>query len=152
MEVSIICLNAVVHEELAGEGILELNSRCTLRNTQIKLQASCIINEKSLDIRIPIFSEFSTGSLTNKINGYKHVSDQNISDILIPNDFTMLENTLNITKHNSHLKKLDTHDVHHYVTIYICIFSIVILFCLYICKNRIYMSRLSLPRVVDVAV
>lgn len=124
----VICNEVVNHEQLSGEGILELSPRCYLKNINFQLHANLELNNAP-QITIPKLkfennSDWGVQSINLEENSKFNVT-------FLAHNFREIENRLNATRDNLHLNSVNAHDVHHYTLIYSCMIGIMVLLFYY---------------------
>lgn len=132
-----ICNHAAFHNELQGEGILELNQNCLLSIKNIQLDEHKIYEDLSNEILIPKINhsaliKFHSEQL--KINKHE----------FIQSNFTELRQMLADTR-NFSIHKLNQHDVHHYFLIYIFVILFIVFAVVILVKYKAIKLRFPIP-------
>lgn len=107
------CDNEAIHDELQGEGILELNQKCTLSIKNIQLDSNRVFDESDNEIIVPKVDHSVLLEIqSNDLDYSKHD--------FIQSNFTELRDMLKDAGKN-HIHNLNRHDIHHYSAVYLII-------------------------------
>lgn len=138
---TVICGDRVVHDQLAGEGILRLQPQCTLGADKFHLISRISLANESNEMIIPEI-HIDSWDYHSPSTPPPHEFEGTTGNGETINE---LKRALNITRSHAHLSHYNYHDVHHYTLSYLIVVCLIIYFTFKYCihKNRI----VSMPRI-----
>lgn len=146
-KLTIVCDGFTMNDELLGEGILNLNENCIIRDNYFQIDSHKTLSSNAMEIIVPKISH----SLMNELH-FKTLA--NMTHQSLQRNITILENKLDEIREGFTLnQELNGHDIHHYSLAYISIVSLTtaaILYLRYRIKNKKPIPaprRISMPSI-----
>lgn len=115
---TIICNNIIYHDELNGEGILDLKQGCIMKNHEFQLETKQTFSNNQFEILIPTINH----SILVQTHDTEYV---NVHEY-VQSNFSFIHDKLSEIKGQSVFTTPNVHDAHHYVMTYLIVMCICI--------------------------
>lgn len=122
-DLTFICEEKIFRETIVDSGIISLGNNCTVKGLEIDISSKKSYNGREMELLIPHDHKFHKEEID--------LSNMMYSSNFTVSDFTKLRENIRSIKETSDLPfESNFHDLHHYISIYTILISLLLLFVL----------------------